>query len=117
MYWGRWGQLGVISINEALKIAENLSLDLVEIQPNVDPPVCKNLDYGKFKYAQKKNEARKKQKIIDVKEIKLRPSIDNNDFFVKMKQVKVRENGSEVKITLVQRKRNGSSHFRCYCVR
>ena len=65
-------QLGVISINEALKIAENLSLDLVEIQPNVDPPVCKILDYGKFKYeAQKrKNEARKKQKIIDVKEIR-----------------------------------------------
>ena len=83
-------QLGVIPINEALKIAENLSLDLVEIQPNVDPPVCKILDYGKFKYeAQKrKNEARKKQKIIDVKEIKLRPNIDNNDFIVKMKQVK-----------------------------
>ena len=83
-------QLGVVPINEALKIAENLSLDLVEIQPNVDPPVCKILDYGKFKYeAQKrKNEARKKQKIIDVKEIKLRPNIDNNDFIVKMKQVK-----------------------------
>ena len=80
-------QLGVIPINEALKIAENLSLDLVEIQPNVNPPVCKILDYGKFKYeAQKrKNEARKKQKIIDVKEIKLRPNIDNNDFIVKMK--------------------------------
>ena len=96
-------QLGVIPINEALKIAENLSLDLVEIQPNVDPPVCKILDYGKFKYeAQKrKNEARKKQKIIDVKEIKLRPNIDNNDFFVKMKQVKkFIENGDKVKITL-----------------
>ena len=96
-------QLGVIPINEALKIAENLSLDLVEIQPNVDPPVCKILDYGKFKYeAQKrKNEARKKQKIIDVKEIKLRPNIDNNDFIVKMKQVKkFIENGDKVKITL-----------------
>ena len=96
-------QLGVIPINEALKIAENLSLDLVEIQPNVDPPVCKILDYGKFKYeAQKrKNEARKKQKIIDVKEIKLRPNIDNNDFVVKMKQVKkFIENGDKVKITL-----------------
>ena len=96
-------QLGVISINEALKIAENLSLDLVEIQPNVDPPVCKILDYGKFKYeAQKrKNEARKKQKIIDVKEIKLRPNIDNNDYIVKMKQVKkFIENGDKVKITL-----------------
>ena len=96
-------QLGVIPINEALKIAENLSLDLVEIQPNVDPPVCKILDYGKFKYeAQKrKNEARKKQKIIDVKEIKRRPNIDNNDFIVKMKQVKkFIENGDKVKITL-----------------
>ena len=96
-------QLGVIPINEALKIAENLSLDLVEIQPNVDPPVCKILDYGKFKYeAQKrKNEARKKQKIIDVKEIKLRPNIDNNDFVVKMKQVKkFIENGDKVKVTL-----------------
>ena len=96
-------QLGIIPINEALKIAENLSLDLVEIQPNVDPPVCKILDYGKFKYeAQKrKNEARKKQKIIDVKEIKLRPNIDNNDFIVKMKQVKkFIENGDKVKITL-----------------
>ena len=96
-------QLGVIPTNEALKIAENLSLDLVEIQPNVNPPVCKILDYGKFKYeAQKrKNEARKKQKIIDVKEIKLRPNIDNNDFVVKMKQVKkFIENGDKVKITL-----------------
>ena len=79
-----------VPINEALKIAENLSLDLVEIQPNVDPPVCKILDYGKFKYeAQKrKNEARKKQKIIDVKEIKLRPNIDNNDFIVKRNKLK-----------------------------
>ncbi|MDC0458000.1 translation initiation factor IF-3 [Alphaproteobacteria bacterium] len=96
-------QLGVISINEALKIAEDESLDLVEIQPNVDPPVCKILDYGKFKYeAQKrKNEARKKQKIIEVKEIKLRPNIDNNDFTVKMKQVKkFIDNGDKVKITL-----------------
>ena len=69
----------------------------------MDPPVCKILDYGKFKYeAQKrKNEARKKQKIIDVKEIKLRPNIDNNDFIVKMKQVKkFIENGDKVKITL-----------------
>ncbi|MDC0093142.1 translation initiation factor IF-3 [Alphaproteobacteria bacterium] len=96
-------QLGVITINEALKIAEDQSLDLVEIQPNVDPPVCKILDYGKFKYeAQKrKNEARKKQKIIEVKEIKLRPNIDNNDFTVKMKQVKkFIDNGDKVKITL-----------------
>ena len=88
---------------EAMKIAENLGLDLVEIQPNVDPPVCKILDYGKYKYeAQKrKNEAKKKQKIIEVKEIKLRPNIDSNDFIVKMKQVKkFIDNGDKVKITL-----------------
>ena len=86
-----------------MKIAENLGLDLVEIQPNVDPPVCKVLDYGKYKYeAQKrKNEAKKKQKVIEVKEIKLRPNIDSNDFIVKMKQVKkFIDNGDKVKITL-----------------
>ena len=86
-----------------MKIAENLGLDLVEIQPNVDPPVCKILDYGKYKYeAQKrKNEAKKKQKVIEVKEIKLRPNIDSNDFIVKMKQVKkFIDNGDKVKITL-----------------
>ena len=96
-------QLGVIPILEALKLADNLNLDLVEIQPNVEPPVCKILDYGKFKYeAQKrKNEARKKQKTIDVKEIKLRPNIDSHDFNVKIKSVKkFLENGDKVKITL-----------------
>ena len=62
-------------------------LDLVEVAPNADPPVCKILDYGKFKYEEqkKKNEARKKQKIIEVKEIKLRPSIDDHDYEVKMR--------------------------------
>jgi translation initiation factor IF-3 len=78
-------------------------LDLVEIQPNVEPPVCKILDYGKYKYeAQKrKNEAKKKQKIIEIKEIKLRPNIDINDFTIKMKQVKkFIDNGDKVKITL-----------------
>ena len=106
-------QLGVIPINEALKIADNLSLDLVEIQPNVDPPVCKILDYGKFKYeAQKrKNEARKKQKIIDIKEIKLRPNIDHHDFNVKMKSVKkFIDNGDKVKVTLRFRGREMAHH-------
>ncbi|MDB9870244.1 translation initiation factor IF-3 [Alphaproteobacteria bacterium] len=96
-------QLGVLSIEEALKTAFNLGLDLVEIQPNVVPPVCKILDYGKYKYeAQKrKNEAKKKQKIIEIKEIKLRPNIDINDFTIKMKQVKkFIDNGDKVKITL-----------------
>jgi translation initiation factor IF-3 len=84
-------------------LAVDAGLDLVEISPNADPPVCKVLDYGKYKYeAQKrKNEARKKQKTIDVKEIKLRPNIDSHDFNVKIKSVKkFLENGDKVKITL-----------------
>ncbi|MAJ14657.1 MAG: translation initiation factor IF-3 [SAR116 cluster bacterium] len=96
-------QLGILSINDALQAANSIGLDLVEIQPNVSPPVCKILDYGKYKYeAQKrKNEARKKQKTIDVKEIKLRPNIDSHDFNVKIKSVKkFLENGDKVKITL-----------------
>jgi translation initiation factor IF-3 len=83
--------------------AEELGLDLVELQPNADPPVCKILDYGKHKYqAQKRaNEARKKQKIIEVKEIKLRPNIDQHDYQVKMKAVrKFIDGGDKVKITL-----------------
>ena len=95
--------MGVLSLNEALNAALSLGLDLFEIQPNVDPPVCKILDYGKYKYeAQKrKNEDKKKQKVIEVKEIKLRPNIDINDFTIKMKQVKkFIDNGDKVKITL-----------------
>ena len=96
-------QLGVLEISEAIRQAEDFGLDLVEVQPNVDPPVCKILDYGKFKYeAQKRaNEARKKQKIIDVKEIKLRPNIDEHDYQVKMRSVqKFLDSGDKVKVTL-----------------
>ena len=96
-------QLGILSIDEAMNKAEELGLDLVELQPNADPPVCKILDYGKHKYqAQKRaNEARKKQKIIEVKEIKLRPNIDQHDYQVKMKAVrKFIDGGDKVKITL-----------------
>ena len=96
-------QLGILSIDEAMNKAEELGLDLVELQPNGDPPVCKILDYGKHKYqAQKRaNEARKKQKIIDVKESKLRPNIDQHDYQVKMKAVrKFIDGGDKVKITL-----------------
>ena len=78
-------------------------LDLVEVAPNADPPVCKILDYGKFKYEEqkKKNEARKKQKIIEVKEIKLRPSIDDHDYQVKMRSMnKFIEEGDKVKVTM-----------------
>ena len=96
-------QLGILSIDEAMNKAEELGLDLVELQPNADPPVCKILDYGKHKYqAQKRaNEARKKQKIIEVKEIKLRPNNDQHDYQVKMKAVrKFIDGGDKVKITL-----------------
>ena len=96
-------QLGVLDTLEAIRKAEDFGLDLVEVQPNADPPVCKILDYGKFKYeAQKRaNEARKKQKIIEVKEIKLRPNIDEHDYQVKMRNVqKFLGAGDKVKVTL-----------------
>ena len=96
-------QLGVLDTSEAIGKAEDFGLDLVEVQPNADPPVCKILDYGKFKYeAQKRaNEARKKQKIIEVKEIKLRPNIDEHDYQVKMRNVqKFLNAGDKVKVTL-----------------
>jgi len=95
--------IGVVSKAEGLEIAFQASLDLVEISPNADPPVCKVLDYGKFKYeAQKKaNEARRKQKVIDVKEIKMRPSIDEHDYQVKMRSVKrFLDDGDKVKLTI-----------------
>ncbi len=95
--------VGVVSKAEGLEIAFQASLDLVEISPNADPPVCKVLDYGKFKYeAQKKaNEARKKQKVIDVKEIKMRPGIDEHDYQVKMRSVKrFLDDGDKVKLTI-----------------
>ena len=96
-------QLGVIDTFDAIRKAEDFGLDLVEVQPNADPPVCKILDYGKFKYeAQKRaNEARKKQKIIEVKEIKIRPNIDEHDYQVKMRNVqKFLNAGDKVKVTL-----------------
>ena len=96
-------QLGVLDTFDAIRKAEDFGLDLVEVQPNADPPVCKILDYGKFKYeAQKRaNEARKKQKIIEVKEIKLRPNIDEHDYQVTMRNVqKFLNAGDKVKVTL-----------------
>jgi len=94
---------GVVSYFDALKLAEEAGLDLVEISPNAEPPVCKILDYGKFKFEQQKKaaEARKKQKTVEVKEIKLRPGIDDHDYEVKMKAVRrFFEEGDKVKITL-----------------
>ncbi len=94
---------GAVDIQTALGIAEAAGLDLVEIAPNSSPPVCKILDYGKYKFqAQKKAaEARKKQKVVEIKEIKLRPMIDDHDYDVKMRSMKrFFEEGDKVKITL-----------------
>ncbi|TAK46720.1 MAG: translation initiation factor IF-3 [Xanthobacteraceae bacterium] len=94
---------GVIDTPTALKMAQEAGLDLVEISPNTSPPVCKILDYGKYKFqAQKKAaEARKKQKIVEIKEIKLRPMIDDHDYDVKMRAMKrFFEEGDKVKVTL-----------------
>jgi translation initiation factor IF-3 len=94
---------GNIPIAEALAIAQEAGLDLVEIAPNSTPPVCKLLDYGKFKYQEQKKaaEARKKQKIVEVKEVKFRPMIDDHDYDVKMRSMKrFFEEGDKVKVTL-----------------
>jgi translation initiation factor IF-3 len=95
--------LGVLSIRDALYKAFQAGLDLLEISPNAVPPVCKITDYGKFKYEQQKkaNEARKKQKVVEIKEIKVRPNIDDHDYDVKMRQAKgfIGE-GDKVKVTL-----------------
>lgn len=94
---------GTVSTADAMNMAAESGLDLVEISPNAEPPVAKILDLGKFKYqSQKKaNEARKKQKVIEVKEIKLRPNIDTHDYDVKMRSVtKFLEEGDKVKVTM-----------------
>ena len=95
--------MGVMKTADAIAQADAQGLDLVEVSPNTDPPVCKMLDYGKFKYEaqKKKNEAKKKQKIIEVKEIKLRPNIDEHDYQVKMRNVqKFLDEGDKVKVTM-----------------
>jgi translation initiation factor IF-3 len=95
--------VGVVAHTDALERAVKAGLDLVEISPEADPPVCKILDYGKYKYqAQKKAaEARKHQKIVEIKEIKMRPAIDDHDYDVKMRSIKrFFEEGDKVKVTL-----------------
>jgi translation initiation factor IF-3 len=95
--------VGVLSQKEALEQAYKAGLDLVEISPNADPPVCKILDYGKYKFEEQKRRAeiRKKQKIIEIKELQLRPGIDKHDFEVKMRSArKFIEDGDKLKITL-----------------
>ena len=95
--------VGVTPIREALAMAADAGLDLVEISPNATPPVCKLLDFGKYKFQEQKKqaEARKKQKVVEVKEIKFRPMIDDHDYDVKMRSmIRFFEEGDKVKVTL-----------------
>lgn len=105
--------LGVVSISEALSIAQDVGLDLIEISPQVTPPVCKVLDYGKYKYEmqKKKNEAKKNQKVVSIKELKLRPMIEAHDYEVKLKQAKkFLSQGDKVKFTMRYKGREMSAN-------
>ena len=96
-------QLGIMSARDAFKLAQEAELDLVKIAPTAKPPVCKIIDYGKYRYelARKEKEARKKQKVIDVKEVRLSPNIDTNDLNTKVGAArKFLEKGDKVKVTL-----------------
>jgi len=112
-------QLGIMSSRDALRLAEEAGLDLVKIAPNAKPPVCKIVDYGKYRYEQlrKEKEAKKKQKVIEVKEIRLSPNIDTNDLNTKMNAAnKFLTKGDKVKVTLRFRGRemahmNNSKHI------
>ena len=101
-------QLGIVPVRDALGIAQEKGLDLVEVAPSAQPPVCRLMDYGKFKFEQNKREkeARKKQKIISVKEVKMRPNIEEHDFQVKAKNArKFLSGGDKVKLTIMFRGR------------
>jgi translation initiation factor IF-3 len=101
-------QLGIMPTRDALKMAEERQLDLVEIAPQAKPPVCRIMDFGKYKYEQSKREkeARKKQRVIELKEIKMRPNIEDHDFYVKVKNaVRFLKDGDKVKATMVFRGR------------
>lgn len=101
-------QLGIMSRNDALREAEMRELDLVEVAPNATPPVCRIMDYGKYRYEQKRRarEAKKKQHVIVVKEIKLRPKIDKHDFEYKLKHIReFLSQGNKVKVSVVFRGR------------
>lgn len=101
-------QVGIFSVKEALRMAQEKELDLVEISPNAKPPVCRIMDYGKFRYEQSKREkeTKKKQKIIAVKEVKIRPNIEDHDLNVKTKNaIKFLTEGDKVKVTLMFRGR------------
>ncbi len=99
----RGNMVGIVSVKEGVRLAEESGLDLVEISPHAEPPVCKVMDYGKYKYEAQKKAAdqRKKQKVVVIKEIKLRPTIDKHDLEVKLRAVhKFIEEGDKVKFTL-----------------
>ena len=96
-------QLGIVSTRQAMSMAEEEDIDLVEISPNAAPPVCKLMDFGKFKYEQskKRDEAKKKQKQVQIKEIKFRPGTDDGDYNIKMRNIqRFLADGDKVKITL-----------------
>lgn len=96
-------QVGILAIRDALKVAYDKQLDLVEVAPNAKPPVCRLMDYGKFKYEQskKEKEARKKQKTTDIKEVRMTPNIDEHDFQVKVRSVqKFLADGDKVKVVV-----------------
>ena len=97
------GQVGIVNLDEAMQQADDAELDLVEIVPNAEPPVCRIMDFGKFLFEQnkKKHAARKKQKQIQVKEVKFRPGTDDGDYQVKMRNItRFLDNGDKVKVTL-----------------
>ena len=101
-------QLGIMQTRDALRMAEEQHLDLVEVAPKARPPVCRIMDYGKYRYEQQKRdkEARKKQKVITIKEVKLRPNIEQHDFDVKLKNaLKFVQEGNKVKVTIMFRGR------------
>tara|TARA_X000000950_G_C13848214_1_gene633313 strand:+ start:1172 stop:1660 length:489 start_codon:yes stop_codon:yes gene_type:complete len=111
--------LGVLKITDAIKKAFELGLDLVEVSPNASPPVCKIIDYGKYKYQLQKKltEAKKKQKTFEVKEVKLRPGIEDHDYDVKLKSIqRFLSDGDKVKITLRFRGREMAYHQRGFDV-
>ncbi|GAB1579736.1 translation initiation factor IF-3 [Bordetella petrii] len=96
-------QLGIVKLAEAFRLSEQADVDLVEIAPNADPPVCRLMDYGKFKYQEQKRqaEARAKQKVIQVKEVKFRPATDEGDYQVKLRNLRrFLEEGDKAKVTL-----------------
>lgn len=100
---GAGEQLGIVTVKEALSMAEEQDVDLVEISPTAKPPVCKLMDYGKYKYEQskKRDEARKKQKQVQIKEIKFRPGTDEGDYQIKMRNInRFLADGDKVKVTL-----------------